>query len=66
MVEGQSIIVQPPSELQDMALILSIILCFVLVTLSIYFAVTGSASSGAFSLIGAAFFVFVIFAIKGR
>ena len=66
MQRPNSIVVQPPSELQDIALILSIVLCFVLIAFSIYFAVKGEVSSGAFSLIGAAFFVFVIFAIKGR
>jgi len=66
MAESQSVVIQPPSELQDIALILSIVLCFVLIVLSIYFAVSGNASSGAFSLIGAAFFVFIVFAIKGK
>ena len=66
MQRPSSIVVQPPSELQDIALILSIVLCFVLIAISIYFAVKGEVSSSAFSLIGAAFFVFVIFAIKGK
>jgi len=60
-----SIIIQPPSQLQDLAPILAMCFCFALILFSIYFAVNGSASSGAFSLIGAAFFVFIIFALKG-
>lgn len=58
-------IIEPPSEIQDMALILSICLCFVLILLAIWFITSHSIGSAFFSMTGAAFIVLVIWAIKG-
>ena len=58
-------IIEPPSELQDIALILSIILCFVLILLAIWFACQHSLGPAFFSMTGAVFIVLVIWALKG-
>jgi uncharacterized membrane protein (DUF373 family) len=58
-------IIEPPSELQDIALILSIILCFVLILVAIWFVSQHSLGPAFFSMTGAAFIVFVIWALKG-
>ena len=58
-------IIEPPSELQDISLILTIILCFILILLGVYFAVQHSLGPAFFSMTGAVFLVLVIWAVKG-
>jgi len=63
--EMQYGIIEPPSEMQDIALIITIIFCFILILLAIWFAVNSSFVPAFFSMAGAAFIIWVIFAIKG-
>lgn len=58
-------IIEPGSELQDMALLIAVVLCFVLVLLAIWFATKSDLGPAFFSMTGAAFLVFVVWAIKG-
>lgn len=58
-------IIEPASELQDIALILAICLCFVLILFAVFFAVNHSLGPAFFSMTGAMFIVFVIWAMKG-
>jgi uncharacterized membrane protein (DUF373 family) len=58
-------IIEPPSEMQDIALILTIVLCFVLILLAIWFACQHSLGPAFFSMTGAVFIVLVIWAMKG-
>jgi len=51
--------------IQDFTLILTVILCFILIILSIWFAVNASLVPAFFSMVGAAFIIWVIGAIKG-
>jgi len=61
----QNGIIEPPSELQDIALILTIIICFILILLGIWFAMQHSLGPAFFSMTGAVFIVLVIWAMKG-
>jgi len=65
MNRDNPIILQPPSTLHDLSLLLATCFCFALIILAIYFATKGDFQPAAISLIGAAFFVPVISAIKG-
>lgn len=58
-------VIEVPSELQDIALIISIFLCFALVLLAVWFACHESLGPAFFSMTGAVFIVLVIWAIKG-
>lgn len=58
-------IIEPPSMIQDFTLILTVILCFILIILSIWFAVNASLVPAFFSMVGAAFIIWIIGAIKG-
>ena len=58
-------IIEPPSELQDIALILTICLTFVLVLLAVWFATQHFLAPAFFSMTGAVFIVLVIWAMKG-
>ena len=60
-----SVIFQPPSTLHDLSLLLATCFCFALIILAIHFATKGDFQPAAISLIGAAFFVPVISAMKG-
>jgi uncharacterized membrane protein (DUF373 family) len=51
--------------MQDIALILTIVLCFVLILLAIWFACQHSLGPAFFSMTGAVFIVLVIWAMKG-
>jgi hypothetical protein len=58
-------IIEPPSVMQDVTLILTVILCFILIVLAIWFAVGASYVPALFSMAGAVFIIWVIGAIKG-
>ena len=58
-------IIEPASELQDIALIVSVVFCFILVLIAIWFATQSDLGPAFFSMTGAAFLVFAIWAIKG-
>jgi hypothetical protein len=58
-------IIEPPSELQDFTLILTVILCFVLIVIAIWLSLQGLIVPAFFSMVGAGFIIWVIGAIKG-
>lgn len=58
-------IIEPPSELQDIALLLTICLCFVLILLAVWFSLQHSLGPAFFSMAGAVFLVLIIWAVKG-
>jgi len=58
-------VIEPPSVLQDATTILTVILCFILIILAIWFATSRSYVPAFFSMVGAAFIIWVIGAIKG-
>ena len=58
-------IIEPPSELQDVTVILTVILCFILIIISIWLSLQNLMIPAFFSLVGAVFIIFVIGAIKG-
>lgn len=58
-------IIETPSEMQDIALVLAIVLCFILILIAIWFACQHSLGPAFFSMTGAVFIVLVIWAMKG-
>jgi len=62
MVDG---IIEPASELQDIALIIALLLCFILILLAVWFACHRSVSPALLSMTGAAFMALIIWAMKG-
>ena len=58
-------IIEPPSELYDITLLLSVILSFVLIIIAIWFAVGKSYVPAFFSMTGVAMLVLIIGALKG-
>lgn len=58
-------IIEPPSEWQDITVILSIILCFILIVISIWFAMQFSLIPAVFSIIGALFIIKIIRVMRG-
>ena len=63
--EMQYGVIEPPSELQDFTLILTVILCFVLIVIAIWLSLQNLMIPAFFSMVGAGFIIWVIGAIKG-
>jgi hypothetical protein len=57
--------IEPPSEWQDITVILSIILCFILILISIWFAMQFAILPAIFSIVGALFIIKIIRAMRG-
>lgn len=58
-------IIEPPSVMQDATTMLTVVLCFILIMLAIWFATNRSYVPAFFSMAGAGFIIWVIGAIKG-
>jgi hypothetical protein len=57
--------IEPPSEWQDITIILSIILCFILIVIAIWFAMQLALFPAIFSIVGALFIIKIIRAMRG-
>ena len=58
-------IIEPPSELQDFTVILTVILCFILIVIGVWLALQNMIIPALFSMVGAGFIIWVIGAMKG-
>ncbi|MBA3045316.1 MAG: hypothetical protein FP824_03800 [Euryarchaeota archaeon] len=64
--EGKAMppVIRPQSDYDGIALILSIVFCFVLVLIGIYFAVAEAYIPMIICLVAGAFFVFIVYGLK--
>ena len=58
-------IIEPPSVLQDITLVITIILCFILIIIAIWLSLQSLFVPAFFSMVGAGFIIWIIGAIKG-
>ena len=58
-------IIEPPSELQDITLILTVILCFILIIIAIWLSLQELMIPAFFSMVGAGLIIWIIGAMKG-
>ncbi|MFA5102738.1 MAG: hypothetical protein WC525_06250 [Candidatus Thermoplasmatota archaeon] len=58
-------VIEPPSLMQEATTMLTVLLCFILILLAVWFATSHSYVPAFFSMAGAGFIIWVIGAIKG-